>query len=151
MNIRNANKRYILDIEQRTRSISPVITADVDNDSFYILALIDSTDTFIEWYVKDIHGFDLCKGYDNYKSDSGNTICDWQVPIYDTFGKIVLMKQDWNSNENPSVRRYDNIKKDTILEEVIVVYKKDENEEENERFSPPWYETFSSLSRSSVF
>ena len=49
MNIRNANKHYILDTEQRTCSISPVITADVDNDLFYILALIDSTDTFIEW------------------------------------------------------------------------------------------------------
>ena len=146
MNIRNANKRYILNIEQRSRSISPIITADVNNDSFYALASIDSTDTFIEWYVKDIHGFDLLRGYDNYKSDSGNTVYEWRVPLNDRVGKIVLMEQ--NSNDVPSVRRYEHINRDTILEEVTIRY---EEEQENETFSPSWQRNFSSLSRSSVF
>ena len=146
----NANERYILDIEQRGNKASPIITANVNNSYFYILACIDSTDTFIQWYVRDIHGFDLCKGYDSYKSESGNTLFEWRVPLYDTKGKILLIEQD--TDANPSVLRYDHINKNTIIEEVMIVYKEEEDEGgQIPPLSPPWYRTFSSLSRSSVF
>ena len=65
----NANTKYymnhgILNIECRNEC-APIITACVHSDELYDIGLLENN-THIRWYVTDIHGFDLLKGYDPY-------------------------------------------------------------------------------------
>ena len=144
--IRNAKTEYILEAELRGRSVSPIISCNVYNDTYYSIALIDETETFILWYVNDIHGYDLLQGYDSYICKSGKTLFEYQVPSYNSKGKLLLMQSDENSA--PDLRRYDCINKNLILDTCDLIYDK---KNESEKSCPLWYAHFCSLSRSSNF
>ena len=127
-------------VEQRDLC-APMITATVDANSFYSVAIID--DTFIKWYVRDIHGYDLLKGYDTYISKSGCTVVPYE---HCNIGKVLLM----NDNDNDFVcdflvtrRHNETIDRTNILDIFDFVHL---NLNENDSFfSPLWYAKFSSM------
>lgn len=144
----NKNVPFRMTVEQRGRSFSPIVTANVDVNTSYSLALIDSGLTFVLWYVNDIHGYDLVRGYDAYTSSSGNTFYEWNVPLGERTGKLLLLEK---SSDVPLVRRYDCLNERSILCDTVLVFAEDEDDKENTPLSPTWYGTFSSLSRSSIY
>ena len=123
---------------------APVVQVSVNPNSFYSIAMID-TSMRILWYVQDIHGNELNKGYDTYKSYSGRTLYPFEVPHNLTKGSILLID---NTTVSPRVRRYDSINPNDILITDPYLHKK---EETNEMFSPLWYAHFKSLSCSSEY
>ena len=143
----NKNVLFRIQAEGRGTSFAPIVTGNVSVDKYYTLALIDSTETFVLWYVRDVHGFDLVRGYDAYCSDSGNTVYEWNVPLHETKGKILLLE----NVQAPTTRRYECIHKHSILTDTVITYECDDEDKENSLFSPPWYSTLSSLSRSSIY
>ena len=143
----NTNVLFNMTVEDRGRYFSPIVTSCVDVHTYYSLALIDSSGTFILWYVDNVHGYDLVQGYDNYSSSSGNTIYEWNIPITDTKGKLLLLEK----SNIPIVRRYDCLKESSILCDTVVSFTEDEDDKENTPLAPSWYGTFSSLSRSSIY
>ena len=122
-------------VEQRDLC-APMITATVDANSFYSVAIID--DIFIKWYVRDIHGYDLLKGYDTYTSKSGCTVVPYEVC---NIGKMLLMNDfvcDFVTR-----RHNESIDRTNILDEFDFVHL---NLNQNDSFfSPSWYAKFSSM------
>ena len=122
-------------VEQRD-SCAPMITAIVDANSFYTVAIIDGT--FIKWYVRDIHGYDLLKGYDTYTSKSGCTVVPYE---HWNIGKVLLLEN--KTNDFVTRRQNETIDTSNILDEFDFVYL---NLNENDSFfSPSWYAKFSSM------
>ena len=143
----NKNVLFRIQAEGRGTSFAPIVTGNVSVDKYYTLALIDSTETFVLWYVRDVHGFDLVRGYDAYCSDSGNTVYEWNVPLRETKGKLLLLE----NVQAPTTRRYECIPKNSILTDTVLTYERDDEDKENTLCSPSWYSTLSSLSRSSIY
>ena len=132
----------VTEIENCDRA--PVVRVLVDPNSFYSIAMIDSSMRIL-WYVTDIHGNELNKGYDTYKSYSGRTLYPLDVPHTLNEGSILLID---NKTVSPRVRRYDSINpSDILITEPFLCQKK----ETDEMFSPLWYAHFKSLSYSSEY
>ena len=139
-----AQKKYITKLsEHENGTRAPIVEINVDPNLFYDIALLDSSDTFVLWYVQDIHGYELTKGYDTYVSYSGRTLYPLHVPFVESTGTLLLLS---NTSIRPCVRRYDALDINDILSRHSIVYSTDET---SEMFSPIWYAHFSSLARSS--
>ena len=142
----NANTKYymnhgILNIECRNEC-APIITACVHSDELYDIGLLENN-THIRWYVTDIHGFDLLKGYDPYISPSGKTLIPYNnKSLYPCY--VLLLNKSVNIKDN-LVHRYDEY---VCKNDIIDIKKMNDIIIDNEtNIAPHWYATFSSLSR----
>ena len=116
--------------------VAPIVTiGGTDVSTFYTIALVD--DTFIKWYVKDVQGYDLLKGYDTYISNSGRTIVPYERCLV---GTILLLEQH-NFDDELKTRRREYIAQKDIIDSFVF-----HSKEEKESYTPPWYAKFSILS-----
>ena len=135
-NIMTTNTTRISLTQRPDMIVAPIVTiGGTDVSTFYTIALVD--DTFIKWYVKDVQGYDLLKGYDKYISNSGRTIVPYERCLV---GMILLLEQHNFDDEMKTLRREYIAQKDII--DSFVFHSK----EEKESYTPPWYAKFSILS-----
>ena len=115
-----AQKKYVAKLsEYENGTRAPIVEINVDANSFYDIALIDSSNTYVLWYVQDIHGYELTKGYDTYVSYSGRTLYPLQIPFMEPTGTLLLLS---NTTVRPAVRRYDALDTIDILSRHSMVY-----------------------------
>ena len=135
----------VMEIEKREKHCAPIVSSEVCNNLYYSVALIDQSETFIYWYVCDVLGFDLNKGYDPYKSETGRTWIPWSLPEHENHGTIVIINQD--SLKLPVVGRYECISPLSIVCSKHIYYDEDKD---NAPFAPEWFGKFMSYSCSSI-
>ena len=135
-------KQGICSVESRNEC-APIITANVHSDELYDVGLIEN-DIYVRWYVTDIHGFDLLKGYDPYKSPSGKTLIPYiRNPLFSCY--IILLNKSAKKEEY-LVHRYNEY---ICTDNVIDKYNMTENvniDNELKMIAPDWYANFCSLS-----
>ena len=132
-------------VEQREKKCAPIVHSEVCSNLYYSVALIDKSNTFIYWYVTDVLGFDLNKGYDTYKSESGRTVIPWCLPEYEKYGTIVIIDQE--SSTVPSVGRFEMIPPFSILCVEQVCY---DDDNDKVLLAPLWFGKLMSYSCSSI-
>ena len=135
-NIMTTNTTRISITQRPDMIVAPIVTiGGTDVSTFYTIALVD--DTFIKWYVKDVQGYDLLKGYDTYISNSGRTIVPYERCLV---GTILLLEQH-NFDDELKTRRREYIAQKDIIDSFVF-----HSKEEKESYTPPWYAKFSILS-----
>ena len=135
-NIMTTNTTRISLTQRPDMIVAPIVTiGGTDVSTFYTIALVD--DTFIKWYVKDVQGYDLLKGYDTYISNSGRTIVPYERCLV---GTILLLEQH-NFDDELKTRRREYIAQKDIIDSFVF-----HSKEEKESYTPPWYAKFSILS-----
>ena len=135
-NIMTTNTTRISLTQRPDMIVAPIVTiGGTDVSTFYTIALVD--DTFIKWYVKDVQGYDLLKGYDTYISNSGRTIVPYERCLV---GTILLLEQH-NFDDELKTRRREYIAQKDIIDSFVF-----HGKEEKESYTPPWYAKFSILS-----
>ena len=135
-NILTTNTTRISITQRPDMIVAPIVTiGGTDVSTFYTIALVD--DTFIKWYVKDVQGYDLLKGYDTYISNSGRTIVPYERCLV---GTILLLEQH-NFDDELKTRRREYIAQKDIIDSFVF-----HSKEEKESYTPPWYAKFSILS-----
>ena len=95
--------------------------------------------------MTDVLGFDLNKGYDTYKSESGRTVIPWCLPEYEKYGTIVIIDQE--SSTVPSVGRFEMIPPFSILCVEQVCY---DDDNDKVLLAPLWFGKLMSYSCSSI-
>ena len=148
----NLNKKHgIVNIECRNEC-APIITANVHSDELYDICLLENK-THIRWYVTDIHGFDLLKGYDPYISSSGKTLIPYNKKNNNSlFQYDVILLNKYLKTKDNVVHRYDEY---VCVNDIIdmmdimnIMDKMKNNNIDNElNIAPHWYANFCSLSR----